>query len=100
MFPNRCVLSYHTVVSNLGFQVPTFEFAEILIEWLNSTLCIEYGPVNHERGTSPPDDVPRNNLVSPWILNLAIVVFFWEHKRLHLVISQFAGVDVDDEVFF
>lgn len=58
MFPDGRVLSYNTVVANLGFQMPTFEFAEILIEWLNSTLGIEYGPVNHERGTSPPDDVP------------------------------------------
>jgi hypothetical protein len=80
--------------------MPTFEFAQILIEWLNSTLCVKDRPIDDKRRTSSPYDIPRNHLISSWVQYLTVVVFFGQNKRLNLVISQFASVDVNDEVFF
>lgn len=56
--------------------------------------------VNHKRHAASTDHIPRDDLVSAGVHNLAVVCLLWQDKSLDFVISQLRRIQIDNEFLF
>ena len=63
-------------------------------------LCMENREIHNEGIALALDDILCDHLVAPWINNLAKVDALGQDVRLNVVVSDFAGVQLHNKVFF
>ena len=63
-------------------------------------LSVENREIHNEGIALALDDILCDHLVAPWINNLAKVDTLGQDVRLNVVVSDFAGVQLHNKVFF